>query len=97
MKKNFWLRPGKQLNTGAMVGGLGFALYLLLSALGQDTASLIAAIAFGVEAGYTFFSAVDCREKDKDSVSYNLLWGTGALMILLLVPAVLTVKMQLGL
>ena len=49
------------------------------------------AIGFGIEAAYTFFSAVDCREKDKDSVSYNILWGTGAVMILLLVPAVLTI------
>ena len=68
MKKSIWLKPGKQLNSGAIV-----------------------AIGFGIEAAYTFFSAVDCREKDKGSVSYKILWGTGAVMILLLVPAVLTI------
>ena len=49
------------------------------------------AIGFGIEAAYTFFSAVDCREKDKDSVSYNIVWGTGALAILMLLPAVMTI------
>ena len=91
MKKSIWLKPGKQLNSGAIVGGIGLALYLVLSALEWRTAALIVAIGFGIEAAYTFFSAVDCREKDKDSVSYNILWGTGAVMILLLVPAVLTI------
>ena len=91
MKKSIWLKPGKQLNSGAIVGGIGFALYLVLSALEWRTAALIVAIGFGIEAAYTFFSAVDCREKDKDSVSYNILWGTGVVMILLLVPAVLTI------
>ena len=91
MKKSIWLKPGKQLNSGAIVGGIGFALYLVLSAPEWRTAALIVAIGFGIEAAYTFFSAVDCREKDKDSVSYNILWGTGAVMILLLVPAVLTI------
>ena len=91
MKKSIWLKPGKQLNSGAIVGGIGFALYLVLSAREWRTAALIVAIGFGIEAAYTFFSAVDCREKDKDSVSYNILWGTGAVMILLLVPAVLTI------
>lgn len=91
MKKSIWLKPGKQLNSGAIVGGIGFVLYLVLSALEWRTAALIVAIGFGIEAAYTFFSAVDCREKDKDSVSYNILWGTGAVMILLLVPAVLTI------
>ena len=91
MKKSIWLKPGKQLNSGAIVGGIGFSLYLVLSALEWRTEALIVAIGFGIEAAYTFFSAVDCREKDKDSVSYNILWGTGAVMILLLVPAVLTI------
>ena len=30
-------------------------------------------------------------EKDKDSVSYNIVWGTGALAILMLLPAVMTI------
>ena len=66
MKKDIWLKPGKELNTGAIIGGIGFAVYIALSAL-------------------------DCREKDKDSVSYNIVWGTGALAILMLLPAVMTI------
>ena len=76
MKKDIWLKPGKELNTGAIIGGIGFAIYIALSAL---------------EAGYAFLSALDCREKDKDSVSYNIVWGTGALAILMLLPAVMTI------
>ena len=41
MKKSIWLKPGKQLNSGAIVGGIGFALYLVLSALEWRTAALI--------------------------------------------------------
>ena len=91
MKKDIWLKPGKELNTGAIIGGIGFAIYIALSALEGRGLALFAALAFGLEAGYAFLSALDCREKDKDAVSYNILWGTGAVMILLLVPAVLTI------
>ena len=50
-----------------------------------------AALALGREAGYAVLAAPDCREKDKDSVSYNIVWGTGALAILMLLPAVMTI------
>mgnify|MGYP000858581531 CR=1 FL=1 len=85
MKKDIWLKPGKELNTGAIIGGIGFAIYIALSALEWR------GLAFGLEAGYAFLSALDCREKDKDSVSYNIVWGTGALAILMLLPAVMTI------
>ena len=88
MKKDIWLKPGKELNTGAIIGGIGFAIYIALSALEWRGLALFAALAFGLEAGYAFLSALDCREKDKDSVSYNIVWGTGALAILMLLPAV---------
>ena len=26
MKKDIWLKPGKELNTGAIIGGIGFAI-----------------------------------------------------------------------
>ena len=89
MKKDIWLKPGKELNTGAIIGGIGFAIYIALSALEWRGLALFAALAFGLEAGYAFLSALDCREKDKDSVSYNIVWGTGALAILMLLPAVI--------
>ena len=91
MKKDIWLKPGKELNTGAIIGGIGFAIYIALSALEWRGLALFAALAFGLEAGYAFLSALDCREKDKDSVSYNIVWGTGALAILMLLPAVMTI------
>ena len=83
MKKDIWLKPGKELNTGAIIGGIGFAIYIALSALEWRGLALFAALAF--------LSALDCREKDKDSVSYNIVWGTGALAILMLLPAVMTI------
>ena len=72
MKKDIWLKPGKELNTGAIIGGIGFAIYIALSALEWRGLALFAALAFGLEAGYAFLSALDCREKDKDSVSYRV-------------------------
>ncbi len=91
-----WLKPGKQINTGAIIAGIGFALYILFSALEWEAAALITAIGFGIEAAYVFFSTLEWREKDKESVSYNIMWGTGALMLLLLVPAAATIKLKLG-
>ena len=51
MKKDIWLKPGKQLNTGAIIGGIGFAIYIALSALEWRGLALFAALAFGLEAG----------------------------------------------
>lgn len=97
MKKTIWLKPGRQINSGAIVGGIGFVLYIIFSALEWEAAALITAIGFGLESAYTFFSTLEWREKDKDSVSYSIMWGTGALMLLMLVPAVATIKLALGL
>lgn len=97
MKKDIWLKPGKQINNGAIVGGIGFALYILFSALEWETLALITAIGFGIESAYTFLSTLEWREKDKDSISYSIMWGTGALALLMLVPAVMTIKLELGL
>lgn len=97
MKKDIWLRPGKQINNGAIIGGIGFLLYIAFSALEWEAAALIVAIGFGIESAYTFFSTLEWREKDKESVSYSIMWGTGALTLLLLVPAFATIKLALGL
>ena len=87
-----YARPlDRAIVTGAIIGGIGFAIYIALSALEWRGLALFAALAFGLEAGYAFLSALDCREKDKDSVSYNIVWGTGALAILMLLPAVMTI------
>ena len=97
MKKDIWLKPGKQINNGAIAGGIGFVLYMAFSALGWSGIALIVAIGFGLESLYTFLSTLEWREKDRESVSYSIMWGTAALALLMLVPAVMTIKQALGL
>lgn len=99
MKENrgLLLRTARQMNGGAVVSGLGFLLYLALSALGLETAADIAAMAFGLVSIYVFVSVAAGRSRDKEAVSYSLLWGTGALALLMGGCAVLTVKLRLGL
>ena len=87
----------RQMNAGAIVSGLGFLLYLALSALEAETAADIAAVAFGLVSVYVFASVAAGRSRDKEAVSYSLLWGTGALALLMGGCAVLTVKLWLGL
>ena len=90
-KKGFLLQTVRQMNGGAALCGVGFLLYLGASALGWVT------IAFGVVSLYVFISVSEGRRKDKEAVSYNLLWGTGALALLLCGCAVLTIRLRLGL
>ena len=96
-KKGFLLQTVKQMNAGAVASGLGFLVYLALSALGAEGVADIAAIAFGLVSVYVFASVAAGRSRDKEAVSYSLLWGTGALALLMGGCAVLTVKLQLGL
>lgn len=96
-KKGFLLQTVRQMNAGAIVSGLGFLLYLALSALELEPAADIAAVAFGLVSVYVFASVAAGRSRDKEAVSYSLLWGTGALALLMGGCAVLTVKLWLGL
>lgn len=96
-KKGFLLQTVRQMNAGAIVSGLGFLLYLALSALELEPAADIAAVAFGLVSVYVFASVAAGRSRDKEAVSYSLLWGTGALALLMGGCAVLTVKLRLGL
>ena len=96
-KKSGLLKTPKQINTGAAISGIGFLLYLLLRGLGQELLAAIAVFIFAVISTVTFFAVIDAREKDKEAVTYNLLWGTGALAIMMVAFAVLTVKQFLGL
>lgn len=96
-KRGFWLQTVKQMNIGAGVSGIGFLLYLAASAMGLETAADIITIVFGVVALYVFISVAEGRSRDKTAVSYSLLWGTGALALLLGGCAVLTIKLRLGL
>ena len=96
-KKGFLLQTVRQMNGGAALCGVGFLLYLGASALGWVTAADILTIAFGVVSLYVFISVSEGRRKAKEAVSYNLLWGTGALALLLCGCAVLTIRLRLGL
>ena len=82
-KKGFLLQTVQQMNAGAIVSGLGFLLYLALSALGMVSVYVFVSVALG-------------RSRDKEAVSYSLLWGTGALALLLGGCGVLTVRLWLG-
>lgn len=96
-KKGFLLTTREQMNRGAVISGIGFLLYLGASALAWDAVGLVIAAVFGLIALYVFVSTLCARGKDRESVSYSLMWGTASLTILLLGCAVLTVKMYLGL
>lgn len=96
-KKGFLLQTPKQMNMGAIVSGVGFVLYLVISALGQTLAADAVAVIFGIVALYVLASVAAGRRKDKEAVSYSLLWGQGAVTLLLVGCAVLAIRQRLGL
>ena len=91
------LRTRRQMNRGAIATGLGFVLYMALLALGLTLAADLTAIAFGVVGVYVSLSVLEGRGRDREEVSYSLLWGQLALTILLVAFAALAVKERLGL
>ncbi len=101
MKRRFFLSTVEQIRKGAAVAAGGFALYILFSALKWEWVASVSALLFGLWALYVFLSAQVGRVKDphhhsEKDVSYSLLWGTAALMILLLGCGVLGFRMLLG-
>lgn len=94
-KKKLWTT--QQINRGAILSGIGFLLYLGARALHWELIAAILCIVFALIAVYTFLAAAESRQADKAAVSYNLLWGTGALALMLGACAVMTVKLALGL
>lgn len=96
-KKGLLLQTKKQMNNGAIATGAGFVLYLVLLALGLELPADLVAIAFSVVGIYTSLSVLEGRQRDKEDVSYNLLWGQLALTILLTACAVLAVRQRMGL
>ena len=96
-RKNSLLLQGvKQLNRGAIVSGLGFLLYLGAAALGRRDAAEILSVAFALVSLYVFAPAAAGRLKDKEAVSYSLLWGTGALAMLTCLCALAALRQRLG-
>ena len=96
-RKGLLFQTKKQMNNGAVATGLGFVLYMVLLVLGQELAADLVAIAFGVVGIYVSLSVMEARSRDKEEISYNLLWGQLALTIFLVACAVLAVKQRLGL
>ena len=97
MKNGILLRDVRQMNLGAIVSGIGFLLYLGASALEWTGLADILALIFAVVSLYVFASVAAGRRRDKELVSYNLLWGQGALTILLCMCAALTIREWLAL
>ena len=87
----------KQMNIGAGISGTGFLLYLITSAIKLETIRDVIVILFAVVSTWVFTSVADGRKKDQEAVSYNLLWGTGALAIMMVFFAFATIRMRLGL
>ena len=96
-RKGFLLQGVKQLNLGAVVSGLGFLLVLGASALERRGAADALSLVFALVSLYVFASAAEGRRRDKEAVSHNLLWGTGALALLLCLFAAAAVRQRLGL
>ena len=96
-KKGLLLQTKKQMNNGAVATGLGFVLYMVLLVLGQELAADLVAIAFGVVGIYVSLSVMEARSRDKEEISYNLLWGQLALPKFLVAGAVLAIRQRLGL
>lgn len=92
MMKHVLLRTVRQMNAGAVISGLGFLLYLGAAVLGRDGVKNAAAIVFGLVSLYVFVSVAEGRRRDRAAVSYNLLWGQGALTLLLCMCAVLALR-----
>ena len=96
-RKNSLLLQGvKQLNLGAVVSGVGFLLSLGAAALKWETAADILSLAFALVSLYVFVSVAAARQGDREAVSYNLLWGQGALAVLTGMCALLTIRQRLG-
>ena len=92
-KKSLLLQGVKRLNLGAMVSGAGFLLYLGAAALGWRGAAEALALAFALVSLYVLASAAAERRRDKQAVSYNLLWGQGALAALLCLCSAAAVRL----
>lgn len=95
-RNTFLLQGTRQLNLGAIISGLGFLLYVLAAALGQTAAANLCVLVFGVVSVYVFASVAAERRRDKNAVSYNLLWGQAALALLTCMCAVLTLRDKMG-
>ena len=91
------LQTKKQMNNGAIATGLGFVLYMVLLVLGLELAADLVAAAFGVVGIYVSLYVLAGRRRDREEISYSLLWGVLALTIMLAACEVLAFRQRLGL
>lgn len=96
MKNGFFLATEQQIQRGASISGVGFLLYLAAAALRWAAAAGILAVVFAIGAAYVFVSIV-IRSSKGTKATYSLLWGQGALTILLVACAALSIKVWLHL
>lgn len=96
-EKKTKVQTTKQINIGAGASGTAFALYLAAMALQWKAVAAIVAVLGVIIAIWACGSASELRRKDKEAVSYNLLWGTGALALLLAACAAAGIKQLFGL
>ena len=64
---------------------------------GLELPADLVAIAFGVVGIFNSLSVLEGRRRNREDVSYNLLWGQLALTIFLVACAVLAVRQRMGL
>ena len=95
-KKGLLLQTQKELNTGAIVSGIGFLLYIAASAMEWIGAANVIAVVFALVSLWVFLSAMTARGEDKETASGNLVLGTGALTLLLGACAVLAIRRWTG-
>ena len=96
MKKEFFLTTVPQLQKGAILSGIGFALFVTASALVPALSGWVALVFAGVSL-YVFWSLVLVAGREKGAVGYSLAWGHTAVTLMLCACAVLSVKEWLGL
>lgn len=96
MKKGFFLSPEK-LNKGYVLSAVGFIAYLTACAVVGQAKAGVVAIIFAVVSIYVFLSVAAARGEDKEKAGYNLLWGSGALALMMCACALLSVRLWLGL
>jgi tellurite resistance protein TehA-like permease len=91
--ERFLLKTMKQIHIGEGVSGVGFALYIIGAALRlPDALMALLLTVFALIAVWTMLSMLNFSDENEEHASYNLFWGQGALTILLVACAYLTIR-----
>lgn len=96
-KKKRLLQTPQEINRLTVVTGVGFLLCLAARAVGMETIAGLLSIVLTAVSAWVFVSAMELREKDRDAAGYNMIWGSGALTVLLFACAAVQIKLWFGL